>query len=255
MTDVLVVSGAAWGRLALAVACAALAQFLPLSAAQSEGSPLAESSPAALRDAGEFAAAFEVAWSAGGAEALTLAAQAAVDHVVYELAPSGAPADEQRFWLERALAAARAARDLAPDSPDALMQYARARGELARRTGVLQNLDVAPELRRAFERVLELRPDDPDALVALGMWHLELVQAGVGWLYGGRRDQVLPLVSRGVEAAPERVNLRVEYALALHALGQEEEAREQLRLALELPAPTAVDRAEQERARRLLEGW
>jgi len=52
MTDVLVVSGAAWRRLALAVACAALAQFLPLSAAQSEGSPLAESSPAALRDAG-----------------------------------------------------------------------------------------------------------------------------------------------------------------------------------------------------------
>lgn len=230
---------------------AALALALCLSLA----GVAAARSPAELRDAGEFAAAYEAASGAGGADALTLAAQAATDQVVYVLAPSGAPQEEQRAWLEKALAAARTAVDLAPDSPDALMQYARARGELARRSGVLQNLDVAPELRRTFDAVLELRPDDPDALVALGMWHLELVQAGVGWLYGGRRDQVLPLVARGVEAAPERVNLRVEYAVALNALGQLEAAMEQLRVAVELPAPTAVDRAEQERARRLLAEW
>lgn len=76
----------------------------------------------------------------------------------------------------------------------------------------------------------------------------------MGWLYGGRRDQVLPLVTRGVELGPERVSLRIELAVALRALGREDEAREQLRAALELPARTAADRAEQERARRLLEG-
>ena len=246
MTSALAFRDHAWGRLLLASALAALSQLLPLAAARTA---------AELRDAGEFAAAYEAASGAGGADALTLAAQAATDQVVYVLAPSGAPQEEQRAWLEKALAVARTAVDLAPDSPDALMQYARARGELARRSGVLQNLDVAPELRRTFDAVLELRPDDPDALVALGMWHLELVQAGVGWLYGGRRDQVLPLVARGVEAAPERVNLRVEYAVALNALGQLEAAKEQLRVAVELPAPTAVDRAEQERARRLLAEW
>lgn len=246
MTALLAVRDDAWRRLALAVAFAALSQTLPLAAAQSA---------ADLRDAGEFVAAYEAASRQGGAGALTLAAQAATDHVVYVLAPSGAPQDEQRAWLDKALAAARQAVELAPDSPDALLQFARARGEVARRSGVLQNLDVAPELRRAFDRILELRPDDPDALVALGMWHLELVQAGVGWLYGGRRDQVLPLVTRGVEAAPDRVNLRVEYAVALHGLGDVAAAEEQLRLALELPALTAVDRAEQERARRLLAAW
>ena len=143
--------------------------IVTLAAAQSADAPRSVPSPAALRDAGEFVAAYEAASRAGGAEALTLAAQAAIDHVVYELAPSDAPQEEQCAWLERALAAARAALDLAPDSPDALMQYARAGGDLARRSGVLQNLDVAPELRRTFDRVLELRPDDPDALVALGM--------------------------------------------------------------------------------------
>lgn len=212
--------------------------------------------PAALHAAGDFVAAYEAAAAASGdAAALTLAARAATDHVVYVLAPAGASADEQRAWLELAWAAANAATELEPDSPDALLQLARARGELARRSGVLQNLDVAPGLRHIFDRVLELRPEDPDALVALGMWHLELVQAGVGWLYGGRRDQVLPLVARGVEAAPEQVNLRVEYAVALHALGRPEDAIDQLRLALEMPAATAVDRAEQDRARRLLAEW
>ena len=114
---------------------------------------------------------------------------------------------------------------------------------------------MATELKRLFEKALELNPQDADALVGFGMWHLELVEAGVGWLYGGKRDQVMPLVEAGVAAAPEQVNLRVEYATALRAFAQPELAREQLEAALALPARSAVDRAEQERARRLLNDW
>jgi tetratricopeptide (TPR) repeat protein len=148
--------------------------------------------------------------------------------------------------------AAERAVTLDPNASQAYVYLARGRGEIARRSGILQNLNVATELKRLFEKALELNPQDADALVGFGMWHLELVENGVGWLYGGKRDQVMPLVEAGVAAAPDQVNLRVEYATALRAFAQPELALEQLEAALALPARSAVDRAEQERARRLL---
>lgn len=64
---------------------------------------------------------------------------------------------------------------------------------------------------------------------------------------------MLPLIERGVAAAPRQVNLRVEYARVLFGLGRDEEAREQVRVALDLPASSAADEFEQARARGLLE--
>ncbi len=201
-----------------------------------------------LYEQGAFDAAYEAAVHVPSATTLLLAARAAIDHAVYRLAPSGAPLEEQVAWLRRGLAAADRAAELDPTSAPAVVQQARARGEIARRTGVLRNLDVAPQLRELFERALTLDPDDADALVGLAMWHLELVERGVAWLYGGDRNEILPLLERGVAAAPEQLNLRVEYATALRALGQEEAAREQLQIALALPIRSATDVFERERA-------
>lgn len=201
---------------------------------------------------GEFAAAYESASAVDSSEMQLLAARAASDHAVYVLAEAGEDLGGQLEWLRRALAAAERAVELDPASPQALVQLARARGEIARRSGIMQNLNVAGELKRYFDAALELDPQDADALAGLAMWHLELVQNGVGWLYGGQRGQVLPLLEAAVAAAPEQINLRVEYATALRALEAPELAEEQLRVALALEAVTAVDRAEQERARRLL---
>lgn len=208
--------------------------------------------PAALWQQGEFESAYNASSAEYSAASQLLATRAAADHVVYVLAPAGADLDSQLVWLRRAVTAAEQAVELDPASAQALVYLARARGEIARRSGVLQNLSVAGELRALFDQALQVNPADPDALVGLGMWHLELVLNGVGWLYGGRRDQVLPLVEAGVAAAPRQVNLRVEYATALAALGRPDAAREQLELAVTLPATTAVDRAEQARAVQLL---
>ena len=208
--------------------------------------------PAALWQQGDFESAYNASSPQHSAASQLLATRAAADHVVYVLAPAGADLDSQLVWLRRAVTTAEQAVELDPASAQALVYLARARGEIARRSGVLQNLSVAGELRSLFDQALELNPADPDALVGLGMWHLELVLNGVGWLYGGRRDQVLPLVEAGVAAAPRQVNLRVEYATALTALGQPDAAREQLELAVALPATSAVDRAEQARAVQLL---
>lgn len=226
----------------------ALLTALPLGALPSA---LAQT-PAALGDRGEYAAAWERAHTVPTAAMQTSAARAATDEVVYHLVPSGAPLAEQLPWLQRAVTAAEQATKLDPSSAAAVVQLARAKGEIARRSGVLQNLGVASELKALFDRALELDPDDADALVGLAMWHLELVQNGVGWLYGGRKDAVRPLLERGVAAAPRQLNLRVEYATALIALGDEASAREQLELALELPAARASDELERARAAAML---
>ena len=199
--------------------------------------------------AGDFESAYATASSQDTAAAQLLASRAAADQAVYHSSDDTAAL---RRWLGLAEAAAQRALELEPAGPYAVsahLAWARARGEAARHAGLLDNLTVASELRRAFEAALVLRPDAADVLVAYGMWHLELSERGVGWLYGGRRDQVLPLVERGVSLEPERIDLRVEYALALQSLGMEEEAKEQLRIALALPAVTASDAFEQERAR------
>src|SRR5690606_32646488 len=237
---------APWLRLTLGLCLAA-----GLALAQPAAPPPAEA-PQALWRQGDFEAAHERAVAHDTPAMQTLAARAAVDQVAYVLAPAGAPLEEQLAWLRRGVSAAERAVALDPRSAAALVQLARAKGEVARRSGVLQNLNVAGELKELFDRVLALEPDNADALVGLAMWHLELVENGVGWLYGGRRDQVLPLLERGLAAAPQQVNLHVEHAAALRALGQEERAREALRRALALPATSAVDRAEQRRAEALL---
>lgn len=234
-------------------------QALTLATAQAAApvpTPAAVRAATELWQRGDFVAAYEaVVADESSAAAQRLAARAAADQAVYVLAAAEAGQDEQFEWLRRSVTAAERAVTLDPNASLAYVYLARGRGEIARRSGILQNLNVATELKRLFEKALELNPQDADALVGFGMWHLELVEAGVGWLYGGKRDQVMPLVEAGVAAAPEQVNLRVEYATALRAFAQPELAREQLEAALALPARSAVDRTEQERARRLLNDW
>lgn len=213
---------------------------------------LAQTPEARARN-GDYVGAWEQASPVQTAAMQLTAARAAADEVVYRLALAGAPLSEQRVWLDRAVAAAEAAVRLDPSSAAAVVQLARAKGEIARRSGVLQNLGVASELKALFDRALALDPNDADALVGLAMWHLELVQAGVGWLYGGRKDAVLPLLEQGVATRPEQVNLRVEYATALIALGRPADAERQLEEALRLPRARASDDAEKAKAADMLE--
>lgn len=225
----------------------ALAAALAWSAAAAQ-------TPAALADGGHYEAAWEKASQTQTAAMQTTAARAATDQVVYDLALHGAPLADQLTWLNRAVTAAQSAVGLDQTSAAALVQLARAKGEIARRSGILQNLGTASELKDLFDRVLALEPDNADALVGLGMWHLTLVENNVGWLYGGRRDAVEPLLVRGVAAAPEQVNLRVEYGRALISLGKQAAARAELETAISLPSRRASDDVEKAAAAKLLAG-
>jgi tetratricopeptide (TPR) repeat protein len=205
----------------------------------------------AAYDRGDFAEAHELAHNVDTAAAQVLAARAAIAHALF----GGVDETSVREWLERGLAAADRALSLDPDRPDALLAKAQARGEIALRSSALGNLNVAPELRELLERALALDPDDPDAMVAVGMWHVEIAARGVGWLYGADPEAGLERVAAGVERAPRRIDLRIEYATALQARGRHDEAAEQLAVALELPARNAFDRHQHARAEALQASW
>ncbi len=230
-------------RVLAALACALL--LAPLAWGQT---------PTALADRGDYPAAWEKASQVQTAAMQTTAARAATDEVAYHLARVGAPLSEELIWLNRAVTAAETATKLDPDSAAAILQLVRAKGEIARRSGILQNLNVAPELKTLFDRALALDPNEPDALAGLAMWHLELVKHGVGWLYGGRKEAVIPLLEKSVTLAPEQINLRLEYATALIALGKPDGARAQLEVALTLPTRRASDDLDKEKAADMLKG-
>jgi tetratricopeptide (TPR) repeat protein len=223
--------------------------FVEVSVALRFQPAAAQSNGVALFEMGSFVEAFEVAELVPSGASQLLTAQAAIAQALYVAETQ----EDQLMWLERALDAAHRATEMTPDAASAWLELAHARGEIAFRTDVLQNLDAAVELRDMIDRALMLDPDHPNALVALGMWHLGLTGRGEEWLFGARRDDVLDLVERGVSLGPRDIELRIEYAKALLAFGAPAAAREQLEIAIELPVRTAVDGYQRTLATAMLE--
>ncbi len=155
--------------------------------------------------------------------------------------------DEAEKLYEEAAAHAKAAVALAPDDPNTHMEVARALGRLAQFKGVLQSLGLAEEVKRELEKALELDPNFAPALHALALWNLN-----VPWLAGGRSAQVRPLFDQSIAAEPEAIVHYADYGEALIQLGDKEAAKIQLEKALALPAETAQDTKNQEKAKTLL---
>jgi len=225
---------------------------LVLGAAQEAGAADAGAGAAAevaaLYRSGSFERAYRLAVPVDSGAMQTMAAKAAIARGLYQ----GTSGEDTLTWLRNGEKAAQEAVKLTPDRPAALLALAQAKGEIARRTGPLANVSVPGDIGGLLKKAVQLAPDDPDALVGLGLWNLELTDRGVGWLYGAERDGALEMVARGVRLAPKRVDLRVQYAGALRIVGDVQQAREQLDRALALPADTALERYEQQRAKTML---
>lgn len=205
---------------------------------------------AALYQQGSFVPCYDAAILTDTTASQTLAARAAVMYAHFE-----APTDRERLtWYQRGIDAAQHAIDLDAGAVPALLVLAQAKGEAALLKGPLQNLEVAGETRGLMRRVLEIQPDNPNALVGLGVWNLELTARGVGWMFGASRNGALAMVERGIELAPDDIELRIEYARALQLVRNESGARAQAEIAVRLPARSAVDHLRQGRATGYLEG-
>jgi tetratricopeptide (TPR) repeat protein len=196
----------------------------------------------ALYDAGAYARAVNEYLRENTAPALARAARA-----TSMLAATGPEADRIRTY-EQAAALAQRAIEADERYPEGHFELARAYGRLAQFKGILSSLNLAPRVRRALERTLELHPDHVGALVALGLWHLE-----VPGLFGGNRSRTLPMLERAVELEPDSIINRVEYAGALERFNRRADAIAQLEIALRLQPNTAPQRLDFEKAQRLLE--
>jgi len=195
---------------------------------------------------GKFKAAYESAAQEGN---WVLAARAASFYAMYQAEGKR----ERSEWFARAEAAAKRAIQADPKNPEAYFELARALGRLAQYRGILQSLSLAAGVRDHLKKALALKPDYASALVALALWHLELSQKGVGWLYGADGGKVIPLFERAIELEPDRIVHRYEYARALYRLGKKPKALEQLEVALALPPRDARDAYVLAEAQELLE--
>ncbi len=195
---------------------------------------------------GQFKAAYESAAKEGN---WVLAARAASFYAMYQAEGK----KERSAWFARAEAAAKRAIQAEPKNPEAYFELARALGRLAQYRGILQSLSLAAGVRDNLKKALALKPDYASALVALALWHLELSQKGVGWLYGADAGKVIPLFERAIELEPDRIIHRYEYARALYRLGKRREALKQLEVALSLPPRDARDTYVLAEAQELLE--
>ncbi len=209
-------------------------------------SALAFAGAAELLAEGEFKAAYEAAIQEGD---WVLAARAASFYAMYQATDK----KERAAWFSKAEAAAKKAIKEDPENPEAYFELARALGRLAQYRGILQSLSLASAVKENLDKALKLKPDYASALVALALWHLELSQKGVGWLYGASEKKVIPLFEKAIQLEPDRIIHRLEYAKALIRLGKKKEALKQLEVALSLPPRDARDRYVLEEARALYE--
>src|SRR5690625_4947877 len=118
-------------------------------------------------------------------------AEDAVDQAVYEFAEAG-----REGQLEALMAAAELAEQAVeqqPDAAEAWVLLARARGEIARRSGIMQNLGVAPRFKGYFEKALELDSSIVDALTGYALLYLDIAEAGEGLLIGSESADVCPV--------------------------------------------------------------
>jgi tetratricopeptide (TPR) repeat protein len=149
-------------------------------------------------------------------------------------------------WFGRAATAAERAVELAPSDPNAHFEVARALGRLAQFRGVLQSLNLAGRVAKALDEALALDPNHAASWHARALFHRD-----VPWIAGGRSGQVIPSFLSAIAAEPDAITHRLELARVYIDRNDPAAAREQLAVALTLPANTYFARLDLAAARDL----
>jgi tetratricopeptide (TPR) repeat protein len=146
------------------------------------------------------------------------------------------------FWYNRGKDLAIAA--VSQDESDADAHFALFAnwGRWLQTDGWLKNAYQLPALRRELDRALELKPNHPDALAAMGGLYLELPR-----FLGGNATKAEPFLERAIELDPLAVGARLELAdcyLQRRHDGARDLATTARRLAVEQGKPHFVRRAD-----------
>jgi tetratricopeptide (TPR) repeat protein len=165
------------------------------------------------------------------------------------------PVSEQDDHYAKAEGYATKAIDLDANNADGYFELARADGRLSQLRGVLASLaqGYGSKIKENLDKAIKLNPKHASAMVALGLWHAEIVNKGVAWLYGADGRQISPLMEAAIKLEPDQVIHRVEYARALVLLDRakyKERAIDLLEGALKLKPSDAAEQLDYARAQR-----
>ncbi len=168
----------------------------------------------ALYAKGDFQKASETALAAGGSDGFAFAAKA------NSIFASTRPAAEQEPLYIKSEGYANQAIKLDAKNDTGYFELARAIGRLSQLRGVLAALTqgLGTKVKENLDKALGLNPKNASAMVALGLWHAEIVSKGVGFLYGADGAKVAPLMEKAISLEPDMMIHRIEYAKALMLL-------------------------------------
>ncbi len=184
-------------------------------------------SPASAR-AAEAIWASRLAADAGDFDSAWKAARAR-----YWLGTSGSgSAGEKKQWLERGIAAARAAAVTRADAVEGHFWLAANMGALADAHGLRQGIKYRKPIKAALEKALELRPSyldgSPDR--ALGRWYFK-----VPGIFGGDLQKSEIHLRKALGYNPDSIISLIFLAETLRALDRRPEATAMLQAALDAP--------------------
>ena len=150
---------------------------------------------------------------------------------------------------------ARSAIKLDSENSDGYFETARALGRLSQLRGILAALTqgLGGQIKDNLDKAIRLDPQYANALVALGLWHAEIVAKGVAFLYGADPAKGLAAFNRAIRLEPKVIIHRVEFArgLMLFDAGKNKDAAiAQLEIAVMLSPRDAAEKLDLERAKR-----
>jgi tetratricopeptide (TPR) repeat protein len=202
----------------------------------------------ALYAKGDFQKAAETAVAVGGSDGFAFAAKA------NSIFASTRPAGEQEGLYVKSEGYANQAIKLDAKNDDGYFELARAIGRLSQLRGVLAALTqgLGTKVKENLDKALDLNPKNASAMVALGLWHAEIVSKGVGFLYGADGGRVAPLMEKAIGLEPDTMIHRIEYAKALMLLDAKNKAKaiELLEKAVTLKVNDAAEEMDLARAKK-----
>lgn len=179
-----------------------------------------------------------------------------------EMAEDSSGESQQRL-LSSAVAHAREAVALAPDSAQAHVWLAAALGRQALREGPKSRLAMAREIKSEVDRSIALDPKIGRAYHIRGLWNrniasLNFFERSGAAMFGGvpqgaSMDNAVADLEKAVALEPDYVNHRLELGRTYHMLHRDADARRELEKCVALPpASSARDAHYQDDARALL---
>lgn len=167
------------------------------------------------------------------------------------------PKEARLSILEQAEKYAQKAVKLDVQNPDAYFEVGSTTGQIGMLRGAAYAFasGVAVVSRENFEKALALNAKHVQSMIALGSWHAEIVSRGVGFLYGGKLEQVFLLFDNAVLIAPKSITAHLFYARAFLKLDEQKyrnQARSQLEIAVKLEANSFLEKRALENAKQML---